>query len=270
MSIRLVIVFSDLHCGSTVGLCPPGFETIEGQRVGLSLFQEWLWQCWTDATMSWIPAVTGGDPFAVVLLGDMIEGNHHHTKQIISPESADHVACAAHALSPTLERADKVYVVKGTECHVGNAEDALGNQFGAEKDPDSGRRAFNRLRLNVAGVSCAFRHHVGTTSRPWLESGELARAISQEQEEATIAGHTPPRVLVAGHRHRFGKYDDGRRLCVVNGAWQGLTTYGHKVVSPAVPRPTMIALDWRNRPDGELPDVVTTQYVAKQQTEIAL
>ena len=48
---RLLVVVSDLHCGSNVGLMPPDSEIIGGNTIGFGSnhHQRWLWECWQDA-----------------------------------------------------------------------------------------------------------------------------------------------------------------------------------------------------------------------------
>ena len=97
--IRAIAVFSDLHAGSTVALMPPGFRTIEGTTMDHTPIQAWLWSCWLDG-QAWLDSVMGADPYALVLNGDLTEGVHHGTKQIISPDVLDHVACALEITRP--------------------------------------------------------------------------------------------------------------------------------------------------------------------------
>ncbi len=258
---RLVFVVSDLHCGSTVGLCPPDFELAEGTGVRLNLFQQWLWQCWTDMRDNWLPSIVGDDPWAMVVNGDALDGNHHRTKQIISPDEGDHLACAMHCLAPFAELAETVAVVKGTECHTGTMESALGLNLGGIRDPTTKQHAFDRLLMDVHGTRCVFRHHIGTTARPYLEASQHSIHLGAERVEAARAGHPVPQVLCCGHRHRVGSFTDGMGLTVITGAWQGLTRFGHKVVSPAVPVPAVAVLDWRNAEAGALPQVHWKQYI---------
>ena len=75
---KLVFVLSDLHCGSTLAVMPPGFVTLEGNSVALNPVQQWLWKCWQE-THKWILETAAGEPFALVINGDLIEGNHHRT-----------------------------------------------------------------------------------------------------------------------------------------------------------------------------------------------
>jgi hypothetical protein len=97
--IRSLVVLSDLHLGSTKALLPPGFVTLEEQEIGLNGIQKWLWACWGRAN-DFLDETMDGDPFALVLNGDMLEGVHHGTKEIWSPEMGDHVNAALMVLRP--------------------------------------------------------------------------------------------------------------------------------------------------------------------------
>jgi hypothetical protein len=48
---KVVMVLSDLHVGSTVGLWPKDFTSNEGNLICQNKFQEWLWECWEDMLM---------------------------------------------------------------------------------------------------------------------------------------------------------------------------------------------------------------------------
>ena len=259
--IRSILVVSDLHCGSTVALLPPEFETIEGQAVKQNKVQKWLWECWLDATGPWLKSVIGDAPFALVINGDAIEGVHHGTTQVVSPDPADHRVAAEQVLAPLAERASLVVVVKGTEVHTLNSEVQMGHNLGASRHPSTGLTAADRWLIDCAGVRCGCRHHIGTSARAYLEASQLSIHLGNEQIEAARVGHPVPRVLGCAHRHRYGRYDDAHGLCFVSPPWQFLTRFGHKVVSAAVTKPGMVILDWRLKNDGELPDVKPCIYV---------
>lgn len=251
--LRLVFVLSDLHCGSTLGLLPPGMTTAEdAQPMVQNKWQEWLWACWARA-MKWREKIAAGHPYALVLNGDLTEGIHHRSTQVVSGDMTDHVMIAKQLLKPLVEAAEKVYVVKGTECHVHSAEVAIGEAIHAEVNEETGKRAFDRLHLNACGVPCVFRHHIGTSVRMALEATQLSVTLVEEVAEAVKNSEEPPRIVCAAHRHKFGFFLNGRSMCVVSAPWQGLTRYGHKVVSQARTQPGIYALDWRGISDGELP-----------------
>lgn len=260
---RLIAVFSDLHAGSTVALLPPGFETIEGNRIEQTPLQAWLWECWSDAQAK-LAAIAGTDPYALVLNGDLIEGTHHGTKQIISPDIGDHVAAALEIIRPLHAKAARTLIVRGTECHTGNAEHAIAQ---ALKLPDAAR---DRLTIDIAGIRCVFRHHIGTTTRRGLSGTQLSMQLAEEQLEAACNGEPLPRVLCCAHRHVFGQYKDNKGLCVVSPPWQGLSRFAHKVVSQARTKPGLFILDWRHVPDGELPIVHARTYDTPHPEAIAL
>ena len=79
-NLTLAIV-GDLHCGSTVGLAPPLFRTDDGQTVQHSPFQAKLWAAWLDY---WQRVSETSGPLVVVINGDLVDGDHHRTPQLIS------------------------------------------------------------------------------------------------------------------------------------------------------------------------------------------
>jgi hypothetical protein len=267
--IKLLVVLSDIHAGSTKALLPPGFVTLEGQDVGQNVFQRFLWECWLKATR-FIDETVGVDEWALILNGDLLEGVHHGTKEIISPEVADHRRAAMEILRPLAKRATKVFVVRGTECHVNNHEVGIGEELGAVKNPETGLHAFDRLTIDVNGVRCVFRHHIPTTVRRSLSATQLSVQLAEEQLEAVNNGEPIPRVVGCAHRHKPDYYEGDNGLCFVSPPWQVLTRHGHKVVSPARCKPGVQILDWRGRAAGELPRFHKRYYEAPQPQAIAL
>jgi hypothetical protein len=250
---ELVFVISDTHCGSTLALLPPGYQTLEGNVIELNAVQKWFWQCWLEAG-KWVKKVAAGSPYALVINGDLIEGNHHRTNQIISPDVGDHVAAAEMALKPWAVAADKVFIVRGTECHTGSLENALGKMLRAQKSSD-GSYAWDRLLLDINGTRCVFRHHIGTSSRVALSLTQLGIQLAEEQVEAARAGDLIPKVLCCAHRHKFDHGGNHKGLVVVSPPWQALTRHGHKVVSQARTYPGVYALDFRGLPKDSIPDL---------------
>lgn len=252
-SIRLVFVLSDIHCGSTLGLLPPGMTTAEDSHPMVqNAWQKWLWACWGRA-LRWQQKIAAGSPYALVLNGDLTEGIHHRSTQVVSGDPTDHVMIAKEVLKPLVEKARKFYIVKGTECHTHSAEVAIGEALHAEVNYETRKRAFDRLTLDACGVRCVFRHHIGTSIRMALEATQLSVILVEETAEAIKNSETPPRIVCAAHRHKFGFFLNGRSMCVVSAPWQGLTRHGHKIVSQAKTQPGIYALDWRGIQDGELP-----------------
>ena len=209
--IKLLSVASDFHCGSSVGLMPPAYKTLEGFTVKASPFQLWLWECWLDWNQ-FVKEVKGCDPMATVLNGDCTEGVHHGTKQIVSADHADHNGIAIRCLRPLADISDKLYIITGTEVHVGSGENSIGHALKAQINPDfppceegdeppAGAYTFQRLSLNLNGVRVIARHHMSTSIRRGLSGTPLSNALSDEQVEAVNNGEELPRVLLLAHSH---------------------------------------------------------------------
>lgn len=251
--IRCVVVLSDLHIGSTVGLWPDKFRSQEGNEIGQNEFQAWLWECWLDLTLVQLPKYLGKDPYALVLNGDIVEGIHHRTLQVMTPNTTDQTNAAKKILNPVFKRAPRRFITKGTEVHTRDREISLGEALDAEQDPATEQHAFDKLHLTVNGCNCIFRHHMPATIRPYLEASAMSIELGSERIEAARHKHPIPQVLCMAHRHRHGVFKDGAGMVCVTSAWQGLTRHGNKVVGHATPNPSCIVLDWRNRSEGDLP-----------------
>lgn len=266
--IRLLAIVSDTHSGSTVALMPPVVKLASQIEVNASPLQSWFWDCWLNATQ-WLTDVAAGDPFGLIHNGDVIEGNHHRTDEIISPAVSDHITCAEEVLRPLVSKAAKTWVTEGTECHVGDTEAGIGKALRAELNPETKRHVFKRLTLDICGVRLVARHHVTTTSRPWLESNGLGMELASEQLNAVRNGEVMPRILCVAHRHVGGHIQTGEGLCIATPAWQGLTRHGNKVVPASRCKPGIYLLDWRGLPDGSLPIVHRRIYEAPHAKAVA-
>lgn len=252
--IRLVVEIGDTHCGSTVGLLPPDFELIEGQKIRHNTAQEWLWACYEDCKKRLWDYVAD-DPFALILKGDLCEGVHHKTKQVISVDVADHIRAVTETLKPLVERAAKVFVLAGTEVHTGSKEDTYAKMIGAVPDPNTRKAAWDRLALDVCGVRYCSFHHITTSSREYLRASALGIFLGNEQLAAAKNGEKIPRVLTCAHRHTFDQYRNESGVCWVTPSWQIPTRFVGKVAPSARCHVGLVVGDWRKRENGELPDV---------------
>lgn len=262
--IKLAVVLSDLHCGSIFGLCPPEVPLDERNTYRAGPFQQWLWDMWQEVTNQWLPNVIGDDPFVVIVNGDAIEGVHHGTTQIVSPEPRVHRDIARDCLKPLAETCEHLFIVKGTRSHVGTmTEESIGVELGAERDCYTGREAWWRLKLSINNTSCRFTHHIGSALRSYLEASQLSIMLNEEQIAAARANRPLPRVVGRAHRHRYGEYKNADGLCFVTPAWQGATEYVHKVVTTAEEAQVgLVVLDWRNASADSIP--ATHAWVKRQ------
>lgn len=208
MTDCIVAVVSDMHSGSVVGLCPPRFTLDDGGDYVASKAQRWLWRNWLDywQRIANLKADTSL-PVVAIFNGDAHDGPaHHNTPQTISRNENDQLRIAVEVVQPALEVADKVFVIRGTESHVGaNAwrEEALANDIGAEPSPE-GTASWWHLYAEFGGVTFDCQHHPESGSmRPWTAGGEVNRIAAILMYEYASTGDKPPQIAIRSHRHSF-------------------------------------------------------------------
>jgi hypothetical protein len=263
---KLLVVVSDLHCGSDVGLSYPDATIGQGNTVGFgeNYAQEWLWDCWRDA-IAQVSKIAGKDKFVLLCNGDLIEGIHHGSAEVIAAAMDDHIEIAIECIRPLSSMAQHLLVTLGTECHTKGFEHILADKLGAV-----GGKAKNKWHFSINGTQCEATHHIGATSRSYLEASLLSIALGNARLQSFRAGHIPSRVFVRAHRHAGGWYSDGDCLIAVTGGWQHLTRHGFKCVPDAIPRPSVVVLDWRDKPEGALPAVHNIQFAPPEPAVLAL
>lgn len=264
--VPYLVCVGDLHAGSAFAPCPPRIASAYDLTIHASRVQNWLYRCWTDFYGEYVPSIVGRKPFALVLNGDLIEGNHHGGRQLIASSQKRQAEIAVDLLRPIAEKAAAVYVIKGTECHTLDDEEEIARKLGAVKCPATDNDAPDWWDIRVRGCLTSFRHHIPATSRRALKGSQLSIQLIEEQAEAAGAGTPIPRVICRSHRHTYGTYDDGCGMAVVLPAWQLLTRHGHKVV-PAAQRGIMVGgvvLDYSRVADPfDLPTVHRNLYRPK-------
>jgi len=244
------IVVSDLHCGSTLGLCPPEGHTLDdGGCYKPSVLQKNIWGIWEEFWGEWVPRVTKKEPWDLVVNGDAIDGDHHRTPTIISTNLHDQFRAAKQCLAPVVkmckDSGGKYHHVRGTEAHVGQSaqeEERLAEALGAEQD-EGGSYSQWELWKRVGGSLVHLTHHVGTTGSQAYESTALMKELVEAFVEAGRWGDEPPQIVVRSHRHRCMSItiptDRGYGIVAVTPAFQGKTPYTFKIPGARVGQPQM-------------------------------
>lgn len=251
---QVVVVVSDLHAGSDCGILPPSVELTDGQIIGYGKnpWQKWLWAKWLEMQDE-VKEICGGDDYILVCNGDLVEGIHHRSDEVVQAKIMEHLVIANHCMQPLASGAAKIYMTRGTECHVRDLETVLAKEWGAGKAHDA-------IQFRVNGLLYDVRHHMPTTSRLHLEQNAYSVTVANNRSNAARNGHEPARIFLRGHRHVHGLSSDGHTMMAVTGPWQALTRFGSKVVPDAVPRPSVIVFDHRNQNEGMLPVVHQLVY----------
>jgi hypothetical protein len=232
----VIAVTSDQHCGSTLGLCPKeGVRVDDDSEYHPSKAQQWTWDCWEDYWKRVAAARKGADLYCV-LNGDAVEGWHHNTHQVISinPEPQAYITERVFGVAkdPT-----KVFVIRGTETHVGpggSSEEALGKKLKAERS-ESKTWSHWRLRMEVHGVRLDFQHHGRTGTRPWTRASAVGALAAEIFYEHSAAGYPHPHLAIRSHRHvHADSYDASPTRVIQTPAWQLKTAHAHKVAPESI------------------------------------
>jgi hypothetical protein len=229
----IVAVVSDTHINSTIGLCPPRVQLDDGGTYRPSRFQRELWRCWGEF---WgvVQQRREGLPLFVVLNGDLVDGDHHDTSQLVSRNLETQARMAVEVLDPMAQMADQLFVIRGTEAHTGPSamwEEFLGRDLGAVGDDIAGTASWWWLPLEVDGVRFDFAHHPGTSSRrPWTRGGAANRLAAWVLNDYAEAGDRPPHLVFRSHNHVYEDSGNNHAVrAIITPCWQLTTGFGHRV-----------------------------------------
>lgn len=225
--MKSIIVVSDLHIGSNAGLCPPeGFQLPDGNIYKQNKFQKTTWRYWENFWGKFVPhLIEGSSKTIIVINGDIIDGSHHETINIIS-NSIPYQEFAAIQVLKKLNKYDGIYIIRGTEAHAGKgcaSEELIARAIGAEI-LENGQYSDYQINLRVDNVLFNFAHHIGVTSSSAYETSAPMRELIASLVESAQWGRKIPNVVVRSHRHRFVPVSipsiHGRIRCIITPGWQ--------------------------------------------------
>jgi hypothetical protein len=237
---KAIITISDLHVGSTMGLCTDQTIVTDGGSYSPNKFQVTSRKYWIDFWTTFVPEVTRGIKKIILEInGDVLDGVHHNSVNILSnswavqENAAIQVLQEIHDLCP--KKINEIYFVKGTEVHAGpngESEERIAKAIGAVPN-DTGEYASYQWWLTADDVPFQFAHHIGVTSSAAYESSAPMREMVAALVEASQWGASVPRVIVRSHRHRFIEVPipsiHGRIRCVITPGWQLRTPFVERI-----------------------------------------
>lgn len=242
-----VVVFSDLHVGSVVGLWAEG-QPLEGGGLYMpNKFQRWLLECWQHT----VDEIRRMRPKPIVVAnGDIIQGTNPRDGQLVTSNKGIQVGAAFKLLEPVARVARKFYLIRGSEWHEGKAaEDVeiLGEMLGAVPNESTGQYTWWELYLSLGQPGdpekespvIHFAHHIGASSVAWYEATVPLRDLLLFLAELwRFFGRQAPNVegAVRSHRHRYIRVDLPPNLhAVVTPSYQLKTAFSHKKASAMLP-----------------------------------
>lgn len=230
----ITAIIGDLHIGSTTALSPEKFlihgrEQREAQVVSANLMGRWLYECWTEY-WSYVRQLVGKkNRLIVVCMGDVIDGNHHGSPQLVQ-EIGDQVQIALDLLQPIADRAEGFYGVLGTGAHAGQVGSNEVEIYKALGAAEYGQQ----LTIEIDGRVHDFAHHGRAGRRPWTSAG--AGLGAEVMIDYAAQGMKPPDYIWRAHNHIID--DSGLKLpgtrVICTPSWQLKTEYGWKVSANTV------------------------------------
>jgi hypothetical protein len=259
MAKNRVVVVSDLHVGSVVGLWAEGQPLEGGGTYTANKFQQWLLECWWRT----VDDIQRMRPRPVVVLnGDAIQGVNKKDGQLVTPNKSIQVGAAYALLEPVAAAAKKFYQIRGTEWHEGKAAEdveALAERLGAVPNPATGQHTWWELYHDLGKPDdpdeeppvVHFAHHVGASSVAWYEATVPLRDLLLFLAELwRFFGKAAPNVKLAArsHRHRYIHVDLPPNLhAVVTPGFQLKTAFSYKRASAMLPIVGYVVLEYDGR-----------------------
>lgn len=241
----LLAVVNDVHAGSTTALCPDEVRLDDGGYYKASLAQQWLFANYKDYWRQIAAKRAALDAeLYVVINGDLVEGNHHQTTQILSgnpnAQAAVWNACAAEflALKP-----DHIAIIRGTGAHAGisaSAEERIADGLRRDKrpvisDPETGTASWWHWRPVLQGIRLDFAHHGRMGRLPRTRRSNLVLYAWDILDEHAESGHPHPHLCFRAHNHKRGDTGDACPVRIMaTGAWQCATEYVHKIATDSL------------------------------------
>lgn len=226
------IFISDTHFGCKLALCPPSIMLDEGGTYSISRFQQAILDCWNSFWDEWVPRVTRGEQFILVLNGDGMDSRHHKSTTQISHNLSDQQKIAYEMLAPKVDKSAAFYYIRGTEAHTGPSgenEEKLARRLGAELD-ETGNSSRYELYLNVGNCLVHVTHHIGVTGSMAYETTALMKEFAEVTSESARWNKKTPNIVVRSHRHRHSEV----RVPTANTYGYCFTTAGWQLKTPFV------------------------------------
>lgn len=198
----LILNISDPHAGSAVAMLPREPRLSKALEVSPNSIQSIIADQYTAALKRVVSVRKWREPLTAIINGDCIEGNHHGTTQIVTPSTKAQMDIFRDIWDETtaLVKPDKVYMVAGTETHVGEWETIIGEYVKAEPN-GAYRYVFPVLKRRVEGKVIWWAHHGPGPGRGNNQGNALRNALKSLLVQCLANNETSPDIVVYGHTH---------------------------------------------------------------------
>lgn len=229
-----ITVLSDLHINSTVGLCSEIVKLDDGGSYRSSKNQDWLRESYYHFLKFLVPYNAGADKRVLVINGDIVDyPSKYSSHQNITKNTSDIIKHSLELLSLANGSDTRIFVVRGTEAHVGNAgevEETIAREIEAEVDEVTGLHSRWNLQLDVNGCLIDFAHHGRIGGRPWNRNSPLYSLGAEMIVEAEKNSRVYPDLVIRSHHHTYADTENALPVRVIQTpCWQLNTAYAHRM-----------------------------------------
>jgi hypothetical protein len=176
--------------------------------------------------------------------GDMTDGNHHGTTQILSGNpTAQAVVVNEIMRVPLALKPDHLVFIRGTEAHVGPSaayEERVASGLRKDgwpvvRDESTGNSSHWHWTMEHDGVRIDLAHHGKYGSRPSTKMNTVIALAFDIFTRAHLHGLPHPHLAVRSHMHQVGDTGDCYPTRLIQmPAWQLATAYIHRLNPGAI------------------------------------
>lgn len=233
-------IFADLHVNSTVGLCPKGAYSDDGQPISLSKSQLWLDEKWGQCEEI-VRDRVGDEEYIFIGNGDLCDiDEKDRSSQYLTDNATTAKRLARMAINNQVRLADSIYILRGTSAHVGSSadlEESIAEELHLSglpviQNPDTKAFSWWVLKLMIDNVRLLIAHHPPSRggSRPANRNNVADRIAFDTFFSHIENGEQPPDLVVCSHLHTCrDSYDHYKTRAVITPSFQLATEYVYRL-----------------------------------------
>lgn len=231
--MKSLVVFSDTHINSCVGLCPENVQLDDGgtyhrSRTQLAIANKW------KTFEERVQNIKKLNDVIVVCNGDLAEtDDKRRSFQIINHNPAVIEDMCVTCLEPIIDAANKIFFVRGTEAHSGKSchmEELVAGDIDNAVPFNNKINSWWYLPLEVEGVRFDIAHHTQMGNNESTRGYVAQRLAVNTMTKYTKRSERFPDVVIRSHVHRWGdSYDEFPIRAVITPAWCMASSFIHKV-----------------------------------------
>jgi hypothetical protein len=255
---------------------PEGVELDDGGAYLPSDPQRWLWDKWDGDDGLWTQVARLRDRLKVkswhlALNGDLVDGDHHNTSQIVSrhPDAQMDIAKAC-LMVPLVQGPSSVVVTRGTEVHVGksgSAENSLARWMAHQGhkvigDDVTGQPSHWEFEGIYAGARVNLAHHGKMGQKPWTRGNATLSSAAEMIIDRAVSGDPIPHLALRSHYHRWAESGTNFPVRFVQlPAYQLATAFVHRIAAGSLADIGGAAFHLE---DGEVRGMYPIKYLPKR------